>query len=145
MMYLPEDKWSSRYECQFYTIKMTAYAKFDKAPTTEPFGQDNCQFLCGRNRFPAIYYEVNVFCGTKKHTCLRRYSHFLQLCNKFDPNGKLGVKRKLPSKTGPFHEPTPEYLQNREHGLHEFLKELLTRKEAVANPLVERFLELDVF
>ena len=123
---------------------MTSHVKFDKAPSAEPFDRDYCQLFCEKTRFPAIYYEIDVFCGTKKHTCLRRYSQFLQLCNKFDPSGKLGVKSKLPPKTGPFYEATHDFLENRKHMLHEFLKELLTRKEAVANPFVEQFLELDV-
>lgn len=34
MMFLPPDKWSSRYEQQFYTVEMKKYAKLDKDPTT---------------------------------------------------------------------------------------------------------------
>lgn len=146
MMYLPEDKWSSRYEQQFYTINMKAYAKLDKAPTKEDnFTQDACQFICGKPKYPAIYYTIEVSCGTEKHTCLRRYSQFQQLCNKFDPNRMFNVRSKLPSKTGLFHKDTEEFLDERMSGLYVFLSELLTRQEAVGSPLVEKFLELDVF
>ncbi|KAL3781474.1 hypothetical protein HJC23_009143 [Cyclotella cryptica] len=148
MMYLPEDKWSSRYDKQFYTIKMKTYTILDNPPkTTDTFNQDTCQFLgiCGNAKLPAIFYTIDVFSGTDHHSCLRRYSQFRQLCNKIDPKGKLGIRSKLPPKTGPFHKDSSYFLEDRLNGLHAFLRELLTRQDAVGNLWVQQFLELDIF
>jgi hypothetical protein len=144
-MYLPDDKWSPRYEQQFYTLEMKTYSNINKPPSTDDtFTQESCNFLCGEPKFPAVYYSIEISCGTAKHTCLRRYSQFQSLCNKFDPTGKLGIRAKLPPKR-PFHEATDEFLGMRMKGLYSFLNEVLTRQEAVGNPLVVQFLELDVF
>ena len=145
MMFLPDDKWSPRYEQQFYTIQIKTYTKLDTPPEEDTFDNDACQFLCGGSKFPAVYYNIEVSCGTEKHTCLRRYSQFVSLCNKFDPNKKLDIRVKLPPKTGPFHEVADEFLDQRMNGLYAFLREMLTRQEAVGSSLVEQFLELDVF
>ncbi|KAL7483849.1 hypothetical protein ACHAW6_009492 [Cyclotella cf. meneghiniana] len=147
MMYLPEDKWSSRYDNHFYTIKMKTYTTLDNPPqTVDTFHQDTCQLLgvCGRAKFPAIYYAIDVFSGTDHRTCLRRYSQFRQLCNKIDPNGALGIRAKLPPKTGPFHKDTSDFLEDRLNGLNAFMREVLTRQDSVGNSLVEQFLELNV-
>lgn len=37
-MFLPPDKWSPRYEQQFYTVEMNKYTKLDKDPTTGKTG-----------------------------------------------------------------------------------------------------------
>jgi len=143
MMFLPPDKWSPRYEQQFYTVEMNKYTKLDKDPTTD--NNDTCQIFCGKPKFPAIYYTIDIFCGTSKHTCQRRYSQFLTLCNKIDRDGKLGTRSKLPAKTGPFHRDTGGFIEERMEALCAFLKEVLTQQEAVGNSAVEWFLELDVW
>lgn len=146
MMFLPDDKWSPRYEQQFYTIHINTYTKLDKPPLTEStFDDDSCHFLCSKPKFPAIYYNIEILCGTEKHTCLRRYSQFVSLSNKFDPTGKLGVRDKLPPKTGSFHNASEFFLDERMNRLYAFLREMLTRQEAVGSSLVEQFLELGVF
>lgn len=145
MMYLPDDKWSPRYEQQFYTIQMKKYSKLNKPPSTEDiFTQESCQLFCGQPKFPAVYYSIEISCGSSKHTCLRRYSQFLSLCNKFDPTGKLCIRARLPPKS-PFRETTDEFISVRMEGLYNFLNDLLMRQESVGNQLVAQFLELDVF
>lgn len=150
-MFLPVDKWSPRYEKQFYTIRMDKYTIVDRPPTTSTSGDafnDTCNFLdiCGsKNNFPAVYYEISVFCGTEHNTCLRRYSQFLQLCNKLDPNGSMGIKKLLPQKTHPFHKDTDAFLVERMEGLYRFMKDILVRPECVNNSLIEQFLDIQVF
>ena len=146
MMYLPKDKWSSRYEQQFYTIQIQSYSKLNKPPTgaSDSFTDVTCQFLCGP-KFPAVYYSIEISCGTKHHSCLRRYSQFQLLCNKVDPSGKLGLQLKLPPKTGLFHQETTYFLKERMQRLNMFLEDFLTRQEAVDNAFVEQFLDLHIF
>jgi hypothetical protein len=150
-MFLPVDKWSPRYDKQFYTIRMDKYTIVDRPPTTSTSGDvfsDTCNFLdiCGsKNNFPAVYYEISVFCGTEHNTCLRRYSQFQQLCNKLDPNGSMGIKKLLPQKTHPFHKDTDAFLVERMEGLYRFMKDILVRPECVNNSLIEQFLDLQVF
>jgi hypothetical protein len=142
MMYLPQDKWSSRYDKQFYTIQINGYSTLDKPPEGD-FVQDTC-FLC-THKFPATYYTIEISCGHDRHIVHRRYSQFVTLCKKFDPSNQLGVRSKLPPKTGLFHKDINDFLEDRMNALYGFLKGLLTRQEAVGNGVVERFLELGVF
>ncbi len=110
MMFLPESKWSPRYESQFYTIRMNSYVTLDKPPPEEEeeqeedggqnntiinttFGNDNddictlfrlCNILNNtpNKTFPAVYYKIEVLRGNSSHTILRRYSQFVYLHHK---------------------------------------------------------------
>eukprot|EP00986_Skeletonema_menzelii_P010254 scaffold4968_cov148-Skeletonema_menzelii.AAC.1 len=145
MMFLPESKWSPRYEAQFYTIRMNTYELLDKpAPTT--FGNDECS-LCNyhHQKHPAVYYKIEVLRGNTKHTCLRRYSQFLYLRNKIhytERDDNMYTKKHFPHKTGPFHRDTPQFLEERMEGLCKFLMDVLLRPECVNNKWLEAFLEL---
>mmetsp|Transcript_18422 Transcript_18422/g.31172 ORF Transcript_18422/g.31172 Transcript_18422/m.31172 type:complete len:158 (-) Transcript_18422:435-908(-) len=150
MMFLPESKWSPRYETQFYTIRMNTYTILDKPSpssdgTTTTFRTDECS-LCNHNtKFPAVYYKIEVLRGNTQHTCLRRYSQFLYLSNKIchvTTERDTMHKRHLPPKTGPFHRDSPEFLEERMEGLYQFLMDVLLRPECVNNTWVEAFLEL---
>jgi hypothetical protein len=147
MMYLPEDKWSPRYDKQFYTIKMKIHTTIDNPlKPVDTFNEDTCHFLgiCRNANAPTIYYSIDVLSGTNHHTCLRRYSQFRQLCNKIDPKGALGIRSKLPPRMGPFLKDTSDFLEYRLNGLHAFLIEVLARQDSVGNSVVENFLELKV-
>lgn len=149
MMFLPESKWSPRYETQFYTIRMNAYELLDKpAPSsndTNTFGNDECS-LCNHNqKHPAVYYKIEVLRGNTQHTCLRRYSQFLYLRNKvhlIERENNMYNKIHFPPKTGPFHRDSPQFLEERMEGLYKFLMALLLQPECVNNKWVEAFLEL---
>lgn len=146
MMFLPESKWSPRYETQFYTIRMNSYTILDK--TTSPsddttFGTDECSLCNHDKKSPAVYYKIEVLRGNTQHTCLRRYSQFLYLYNKIHTTERDDThKRHLPPKTGPFHRDSPEFLEERMEGLYKFLLDVLLRPECVNNKWVEAFLEL---
>lgn len=155
MMFLPEDKWSPRYDKQFYTIRMKKYITLYIPPsqsennTNTTFGDDATCSIFGfgfcnnkKQKYPAIYYEIEVLSGTAHHTCLRRYSEFHTLCKRLDPNGDMGLLKILPPKTGPFHKVSDEFVQERMEGLYAFLRGTLIRQECVNNPLIEQFLEL---
>jgi len=152
MMFLPEDKWSPRYEEQFYTIRMKRfktinnsselpYSDFDTEDTCSIFGINVCN---NNKRFPAIYYQIEVLCGTKQYTILRRYSQFVQLCKKLDPNNTMKIKNNLPPKSPllMFHNPTKLDYYKRMESLYTFMNDLLTRQEFVDNILIMQFLEL---
>jgi hypothetical protein len=148
MMFLPESKWSPRYETQFYTIRMNTYTTLAKpTPSSSSdhdddttFGNDECSLCNQKNKFPAVYYKIEVLRGNTQHTCLRRYSQFVYLCNKIDATGEL--RRHLPPKAGLFHKDSPEFLEQRMKELYKFLMNVLTRPECVNDKWVEAFLEL---
>ena len=155
-MFLPEDKWSPRYETQFYTIRMKNYIIINSPAELgieSIFGlcdDDNCSLfgICNNKQtFPAVYYEIEVLCGTKQHTILRRYSQFDTLCKGIDPYNKMNIRNTLPSKnitiSTLFHKlPNDDILNKRMVGLYNFMSKLLIRQECVNNPLVSQFLEL---
>ena len=153
-MFLPEDKWSPRYETQFYTIRMNKYTTLNGPPKTTnestQFGEENeCSlfdFCNSHKKYPAVYYEIEVMCGSTTHTCLRRYSQFYYLCKKLDPSGEMGLKKSLPPKTYPlFSQSTnddDDFFEERMDGLYAFLRGLLIRQECVHNPWIEQFLDL---
>ena len=150
-MFLPEDKWSSRYEEQFYTIRMKGYVTIyspSELPTNDLYNDDDnmvCSFgLCNSNskKFPAVYYQIQVVRGSKSHIILRRYSQFVTLCKKLDPTGTLQLKKSLPPKSHPLLF-TEVPLSERLLGLYNFLNDILTRQECVNNVLIEQFLELN--
>lgn len=163
MMFLPSDKWSSRYSKQFYTIEIKSYQLLETPPhehpsssssshdepaaSATPFGEDDhCAFgFCPphKTKFPAIYYRIEIMSGTSRRFCLRRYSQFRYLCEKLDADGEKGLKKEFPPKVGPFHSDSEEFLEERMKKLHQFLRDLLARPESVGNPLIEQFLELD--
>jgi hypothetical protein len=171
MMFLPESKWSPRYESQFYTIRMNSYVTLDKPPQEEEedavgqnntFGNDNddiCTLfkLCNilndtpNKTFPAVYYKIEVLRGNSSHTILRRYSQFVYLHHKiFDTIIIQNTKHisKLPPKTGLFYNTTnntnnEEFLYERMEGLYKFLVGLLMQPECVSNKWIMAFLELD--
>lgn len=145
-MFLPESKWSPRYETQFYTIRMNSYTTLEKPPdhaaADTTFGNDECS-LCNHNKtkFPAVYYKIEVLRGHTQHTILRRYSQFLYLCKKIDATGEM--HKHLPPKAGLlFHKDSPEFLSVRMEGLYKFLMNVLLRPECVNDKWVEAFLEL---
>ena len=153
MMYLPEDKWSPRYDEQFYTIRMKKYITI-KDPSelpnnSDPFPDDDgpcssiLSFCSPHKKYPATYYEIQVLRGTTSHTIYRRYSQFHQLCKQMDPSGTMKLKQSLPSKTGPFHNISEKYLEERRERLYIFMREVLIRQECVNNVLVGRFLMLN--
>ena len=164
MMFLPEDKWSPRYETQFYSIRLNKYTTLNRPPdiiskhhendNDTLFGEENeCSifdFCNSHQKYPAVYYEIEVMSGSKTHTCLRRYSQFYYLCKKLDPSGEMGLKKSLPPKTNNplllFHQSKrdfdDDFLKERMDGLYAFLRGLLIRQECVNNPLIEQFLEL---
>lgn len=151
MMFLPEDKWSSRYEEQFYTIRMKGYVTIyspSELPTSDLFNDDDnmvCSIfgLCNNSKkFPAVYYQIQVFRGPKSYIVLRRYSQFVTLCKKLDPCGTLQLKKSLPPKSHPLLF-TEVPLTKRILGLYNFLNDILTRQECVNNVLIEQFLELN--
>ena len=158
-MFLPEDKWSPRYETQFYTIRMKKYIIVFNSPAElgidSIFGQsddDNCSLfgICNKSSktFPVVYYEIEVLCGTKQHTILRRYSQFDALCKGIDSNNNMNIRNTLPSKnitiSTLFHKlPNDDFLNKRMVGLYNFMTKLLVRQECVNNPLVSQFLELN--
>lgn len=163
MMYLPKDKWSSRYGQKFYTIYMTTYTIINN-PSELPqsdndyslLGDDDIlcslfgNIICNNHNtsFPAVYYEIQVLCGTNKHTILRRYSQFDQLYKMLDSRNNMKLRNRLPPKTlSLLHKviPNDDVLNKRLLGLYNFINELLIRKESVDNPLIERFLELKLY
>lgn len=172
MMFLPESKWSPRYESQFYTIRMNSYVTLDKPPEEEEdedtgqnnytFGNDNddiCTFfrLCNilnntpNKTFPAVYYKIEVLRGNSSHTILRRYSQFVYLHHKIIDSIMIENNKdnnnRLPPKTGPFHNTTKnaneEFFYERMEGLYKFLVGLLMQPECVSNKWITAFLELD--
>ncbi|KAL9178858.1 hypothetical protein ACHAXT_003989 [Thalassiosira profunda] len=152
MMFLPDDKWSPRYDAHFYTLcvprQFTIYLGLDRiaggsTEADDPFGDDDACAFCRPAKYPAVYYEIEVRRGTKSHTVLRRYSHFRRLCQKLDPTGEKGLLKDLPPRTGPFHNDSDnKFREGRREGLYAFLNETLVRPECVGNPVVERFLGL---
>mmetsp|Transcript_23958 Transcript_23958/g.50799 ORF Transcript_23958/g.50799 Transcript_23958/m.50799 type:complete len:166 (-) Transcript_23958:1483-1980(-) len=163
MMFLPEDKWSPRYDEQFYTIRIKGYITIHNSAEAadmnayDIFGDDaKCSLSffgqCNENKnYPATYYEIEVLNGGKRHTCVRRYSQFHRLCQKIiDSSGRsvsLELRKSLPPKTSsPFFrhkkETTKDFLEERMAGLYAFLRGLLVRQECVNNALIEQFLEL---
>ena len=168
MMFLPESKWSPRYESQFYTIRMNSYVTLDKPPEEDEeagqnnttFGNDNddictffriCNILNTPNKtFPAVYYKIEVLQGNSSHTILRRYSQFVYLRHKIYDSIMINNSKdinKLPPKTGPFFNTTnnanEEFVYERMEGLYKFLVGLLMQPECVNNKWIEAFLELD--
>ena len=161
MMFLPESKWSPRYESQFYTIRMNTYVTLHKPPSSlsaeedDTFGSNDdisCSFFrhcknCNSHntKFPAVYYKIDVLRGNTQHTCLRRYSHFVYLCDKVDLKGEM--HKHLPPKTITFFQRSnnknKEFLDRRMVGLNKFLMDVLLRPESVNNKWIEAFLELD--
>ena len=163
-MFLPESKWSSRYETQFYTIRMNSYVILDKPPPSDDdnnntsFGSDTntCALfrLCNNGvstKFPAVYYKIEVLRGNTSHIVLRRYSQFVYLCNKLDGvitttrEENCSIRYLLPPKTGPFHNnhTDEEFLEERMEGLYKFLMDILLRPECVNNQWIVAFLGLD--
>ena len=148
-MYLSESRWSPRFETQFFTIRMNAYTTLDKPPSSsdhdDTFGggtNDECSLFCNHHntKFPAVYYKIEVLRGNTHHTCFRRYSQFLHLCDMIDATGEM--HRLLPPKTLLFHKDSPQFLDERMEGLYKFLTDALLRPECVNNKWVEAFLEL---
>ena len=169
-MFLPESKWSPRYESQFYTIRMNSYVTLDKQPPEDEdedtgqnnytFGNDNddiCTFfrLCNilntpNKTFPAVYYKIEVLRGNSSHTILRRYSQFVYLRHKICDSIMIQNSNdiiQLPPKTGLFHNTTKnaneEFFNERMEGLYKFLVGLLMQPECVSNKWITAFLELD--
>jgi hypothetical protein len=171
MMFLPESKWSPRYESQFYTIRMNSYVTLEKPPPEEDedavgrnntFGNDTDDIytffkLCNilnvtpNKTFPAVYYKIEVLRGNSSHTILRRYSQFVYLHHKLInsiilQNNSKDIN-KLPPKTGQFHNMTnntnEEFVYERMEGLYKFLVGLLMQPECVSNKWITAFLELD--
>ncbi len=84
-MFLPEDKWSPRYESHFYTMRLNEYHVIRDPATDWPTignrrydrddGDDDdddgggggayCSFCRGggRRKFPAVYYEIEILRG----------------------------------------------------------------------------------
>jgi len=151
MMFLPEDKWSPRYEAQFYTIRMKRFKTINNSselPYSDFDTEDTCSIFgikCNNKKLPAIYYQIEVLCGTKQYTILRRYSQFVQLCKKLDPNNTMKIKNSLPPKSPllMFHNPTKLDYYKRMESLYTFMNDLLTRQEFVDNILIMQFLELN--
>ena len=153
MMFLPEDKWSPRYEPHFYTIRLKRYLVVrDPSDWPEVIAADNyddgnaCSF-CGvgsKKKYPAVYYEIEVLRGETQSSCLRRYSQFDSLCRKLDPGGALGLRKSLPPKTFMLDSwRSNDVIDERMVGLRNFLCDALARQECVNNPVIRKFLELD--
>ena len=163
MMYLPKDKWSSRYGQKFYTIYMTAYTIIHNSSELPPsdydyslLGDDDMlcslfgNIICNNHNssFPAVYYEIQVLCGSNKHAILRRYSQFDQLYKMLDSRNIMKLRNRLPPKTLSLQQkfiPNDDVLNKRLLGLYNVINELLIRKECMDNPLIERFLELKLY
>lgn len=158
-MFLPEEQWSPRYEKQFYTIRMSKYkivhSTYEIMADAENLfrdddDDDSCSSIFGfcnpKKKYPAVYYEIEVRSGTKRHTCLRRYSQFHHLCKTLDPRGEMdGLMKSLPPKTAPFfHNDTDDdFIEERMAGLYSFMRGVLLRQECLNNPLVQQFLRLN--
>ncbi len=153
-MFLPEDKWSPRYEPHFYTIRLKRYIVVhdpsDLPEITVAGNYDDegtAWSFCGvgsKKKYPAVYYEIEVLRGETQSSCLRRYSQFDSLCRQLDPRGALGVRKGLPPKTFMLDSwRSNDVIDERMFGLRTFLCELLVRQECVNNPVIEKFLGLD--
>lgn len=164
-MFLPEDKWSRRFDSQFYTMRMKRYVTIgspselkrstpdtDDGDCNDDIDSSSCWMCPGDGRFPAVYYEIEVMRGSETRKCLRRYSEFRQFCKQLDrrlppPTGSL--MKIFPPKTAPslWYMPgdygNDEFLEGRMRGLYAFMKEALARQECVNEPLVAQFLALN--
>ncbi|KAL3771192.1 hypothetical protein ACHAW5_008900 [Stephanodiscus triporus] len=158
MMFLPEDKWSPRYESQFYTIRMNKHIVV-RDPSDWPEGtsatrkyddEDDAPWwsFCGigrKKKYPAVYYEVEVLRGGDgRHARLRRYSQFDALCRHLDPGGISGLSKSLPPKTFTLDSwRSSDVIDERMVGLRNFLSDALARKECANDPVIMKFLGLD--
>ena len=154
MMFLPEDKWSPRYEPHFYTIRLKRYL-IVRDPSDWPevtaaadnYDDDTARTFCGvgsKKKYPAVYYEIEVLRGETRSSCLRRYSQFDSLCRQLDPRGALGLRKSLPPKTFTLDSwRSNDVIDERMVGLRDFLCDALARQECTNNPAIVKFLELD--
>lgn len=155
MMFLPEDKWSPRFDKQFYTIRMNKYVSLKGPPTPtsddtnskiHQFGKDDNNDCCSilpicnntKQTYPATYYEIEVLRGNQVHKCLRRYSQFEYLCKKmmldFIKKSPIAMNREIEEMTleikKTFPPKTIALIQNNKLTDDKFLNE---RREALYN------------
>lgn len=146
LMYLPIDQWSSRFDSNFYSVKIESKELLSECPAstfTPP----------GRNNHPAYYYLITVFRAKEKKIVPRRYSHFRWLYDQIvdykyaprHPDIELPALQPMvmPPKTCPWQQQDDDFAQNRLEQLQEFLTDALTRPGIANHPAVKQFLDLD--
>jgi len=139
-MFLASDHWSPRFENTFFTVKMEAF----ELQTSHPAGNEPLGVAQGKGTFPAYYYKIDVCCGHSKHSVLRRFSQFVWLVSKVQPD-KPPDAPQLPPGTWICQSQNAAFARNRLEQLREFLQTFLQRPEVASHPVVAAFLELDKF
>lgn len=120
LVYLPENKWSTRYGPEYFTVAVIAYEVYDNSHAQ---------------------YKLLVQNGKRNWTLMRRFSDFDAM--------RSGVRHwtgrklpKLPPKTLLCRDLNPEFLARRRLLLNDFLDHLLVIPGVAEEQSVRDFLQL---
>jgi hypothetical protein len=146
MHYLPPEHWSPRFEMTFFTAEIVARSLLSSPPIDTNFSP--IDRTCGRSeKFPAIYYVIEIRNGHHRTQVFRRFSQFYWLYQQLncviERQNQTSSKIIDLKKNCPFTAPTDEMLDTRQDLLNDFLRDILIRPDMTLLPLVIDFLSLD--
>lgn len=145
--YLPIEHWSPRYDEEFFTVKITGKEKLNIRPKLPGS-------LGGNANHPAMYYRIEVYCKSRKHICLRRYSQFKWLHQQLLTSARFDEKNtaagtisqvdfSFPPAPCPWQIHSEDFLQIRLEDLQDYLRDALSQPGFAQRSAMKDFLELD--
>jgi len=143
--------WSPRFDANFFSLKMEQTELLQSAPNDDSTAHSNAMQVPGKEKYPAYYYQIDIFREKKQHSVLRRYSQFQwlyqQLLVQYKQSLASGAPPTepmvFPPKTCPWQTQDDEFAENRLEQLFEFLTDALKRPGVASHGAVVKFLELD--